>query len=94
MRGQNIYAVCIHDHRAFRFFQHRPDHRQRSLGLPQTGADQHGVHLRKPCKNFRHGIDAEPAARVGQGKNHRLIEFHRFNAVDALRHPQKHQPRA
>ena len=93
MPGNQVYAVRVQNHRAAGLFQKPEHHFSGALGLPQAAADQHRVHRRKPLFDFFHSRLMQHAVPVGQGKYNGLVQFHRFDGINALRHPQKYQPR-
>ena len=93
MRSHEGYAIRIQNYRTFGIFQYCLHHSERSIRHSQPGSDQHRIHTLQPMYNLRDRIPAELSIRIRQGKHHRLIQLHRFNGIDILRHTQKHQSR-
>jgi hypothetical protein len=64
MRRDDVYAVGIQHHRAFRPFQNSLDNLQYLFRLAQTGANQYGIHTMQAAHNFGDSIDAELTAGI------------------------------
>ncbi len=91
MPGNHIYAVRIQNNRTLGIFQHCLHHFESSRRLSQAGTNQNSIHIVHPTQNLRNGFFAELSVLIRQRKHHRLIELHRLNGIDALRHTQEGQ---
>ena len=91
MPGNEVYSIGIQYNGTFCLAQHPLHHRFGSLRLPQTTAHQNRIHLRKSLFQLLYGIVTECSTPVGQRKNDGLVQLNRFDGIDALRHPKKHQ---
>ena len=88
MPGKQIYAVGIHHRRAPGIFKQGSQHPEGPWALPQARANEQGIHFGEPLQDLREGIFAEHPVLLRQGKDHRLVELHGLNGIDALRNPQ------
>ena len=92
MRGQTVYAVSIHNHRPLEILEHPANHLLHLVRPTKTGANQHRIHIWQPLPELGDRLSGQLTAGIRQGENHRLIQLHRLDLINALRNTQVHQP--